>query len=216
MSYQLINKIDNIKNSYDLFLFDFDGVILESVEARDHAFKQLFNDYSVDICEQVETLHKSNPGIDREVKIKRCYEEIIGHVPSSEELQERVTRFGDLALENVLRCEPVKGVIEFLNQLDSKKCFVVSAARQNEVRYIVEQKGLSEYFSGVYGGPESKSDLIKNILEHNSVTSLKALFIGDKKSDWTAAQKTGVVFFGRVNNDFNNPFSQDVNVFCSF
>lgn len=212
----LREAINASKHHLELFLFDFDGVILESVAARDQAFWELFNDYPDEIRDQILSLHQKNPGIDRKIKILRCYEEILDFTPEADELMERVRRFGILAIQKVMSCPVVPGILKFLTDLDPERCFVVSAARQDEILKIVNKRQLSRYFSGVFGGPDKKAKLISKIIASEKVGVKNIVFVGDKKSDWYAAEKTGIQFYGRICSGSGNPFPDSVQVFRDY
>lgn len=199
-----------------LFIFDFDGVILESVDARNNAFFALFDDYGELVCQRVLALHLSSPGIDRRDKIRRCYREILYEEPSIDELDRRIERFGSLAKSRVLTCPKVSGVDRFMQSLESQRCYLVSIARQDEVQEIVVDRDLVSWFVGVYGGPKNKVENISKILEREAVQPQDVVFIGDKISDFTAAQTTGVDFYGRLPELVNNPFPAQVPVFTDF
>lgn len=210
---------EELRRSYfnhRLFLFDFDGVILESVDARNKAFLALFDDYCEAICRQVLALHLSSPGIDRYEKIRRCYGEILHMAPSDDELERRVERFGSLAKVRVMASPKVSGLDGFMQALKPQRCYLVSIARQDEVQEILEGRHLSSWFAGIYGGPTNKVENISTIIERESVAAQEAVFIGDKTSDYDAAKITGVNFYGRVQDMQNNPFPASVPVFSDF
>lgn len=209
----------NLRCSYyehKLFIFDFDGVILESVDARRDAFYQLFDEHGVEVCQRVLSLHDNNPGIDRREKIRRCYQEVLHIEPPEYELDDRVARFGELAKALVLECPLVAGVSTFIQSLRPENCYVVSVATQDEVREIVKEKGLASWFAGVFGGPKTKTEIIGSILEQDSVLSHQAVFVGDKISDFNAASKVGVGFYGRLPDPKINPFPSQVPVFTDY
>ena len=55
---------DNIKS----IIFDFDGVILDSLEAKSEAFEELYADYGTSIVKKVRKYHLSNGGVSRQKK----------------------------------------------------------------------------------------------------------------------------------------------------
>ena len=76
--------------------------------------------------------------------------------------------------------------------------YVVSAKPQDEIREIVEEKGINRYFKGVFGSPETKASHIRKILEETGVKPENTVFIGDAKNDWKAAVDNKIRFIGRV------------------
>ena len=197
MSLILSDIASYFNENYKAVLFDFDGVVLESVDARDDAFYDLFDECPDDVRRQVLQYHREHPGMDRAIKIKNCFEGILGISPDEKDLQARLARFGDLAINKSIQCGTVAGVEDLLVLLQSESCFVVSAARQDEVRYIAQKKRLSHYFHEIYGGPTTKVVLINSLLLNLNVNVREIVFIGDKISDWMVAEECGVNFIGR-------------------
>ena len=79
----------NLKNFLDnkkLFIFDFDGVIADSVEVKDLAFRSLYQIYGKEIIEKVSKYHLANGGISRYEKIKFFHNEFLNKKISEKEL----------------------------------------------------------------------------------------------------------------------------------
>ena len=57
-------------------LFDFDGVIVDSVEIKTEAFRDLFRQESADDLERILDYHKAHGGISRVKKIEYFYANI--------------------------------------------------------------------------------------------------------------------------------------------
>ncbi len=51
-------------------LWDFDGVIIDSMPIREYGFRQIFKDFSNDLVEQLVRYHHLNGGLSRYHKIK--------------------------------------------------------------------------------------------------------------------------------------------------
>lgn len=210
MSYRCEAAIRELFFSHEVFIFDFDGVILESVDARDEAYRLLFSDHGDAVSGRVLQLHKRNPGIDRRDKIRRCFREVLGMEPGAEALDERVRRFGEIAKQLVIEAPVVSGVPELMSRLDPAHCFVVSVAWQEEVRRIASEKRVRNWFAEVYGGPLEKAGNIERILSDTGCTPKQAVFVGDKISDFEAATATGVDFLARLPDPDDNPFPPHV------
>ncbi len=177
---------------------DFDGVILESVEVKTWAFKKLFEAYPQHIGAIV-SYHRKNTGISRFVKIKYIYKEIIKIPLSNEHFQYLCQRYSGLVFTRVLRCAFVKGAKEFLAKYYRKiPLFIISGTPQEEIREIVEQRKLSQYFQGVFGSPHRKDYWVNKILGDKKIPGRQTIFIGDAQSDYEAAQKGGCIFFARI------------------
>lgn len=202
---------------YDLLLFDFDGVVLESNAAKDQAFHQLFAEQPEVVRRRVLQLHRANPGRDRTDKVRRCFNEILGYDPSPQELHARLQLFHELSLRLSLACPPVTGVLSFVAKLPGDiGRYIVSASRHDEVNLIANKKGVHQLFDGVYGSPPDKRALINRILEAEQAAPSRTLLIGDKISDLTAARGNGIAFIGRIGPDAVKAFPHGTPTFKEF
>ena len=95
--------------------FDFDGVILESVDVKGWAFAKLFDTYPEHV-EEIVSYHYAHGGMPRFDKFRHIYREILKEPLSDELFRELCDRFSELALERVLQCPFVPGALEFLKK----------------------------------------------------------------------------------------------------
>ena len=58
-------------------LWDFDGVILDSMKIRDWGFKEIFKSFKKRDIDKLIDYHNLNGGLSRYVKIRYFYEEIL-------------------------------------------------------------------------------------------------------------------------------------------
>ena len=75
-----------------------------------------------------------------------------------------------------------------------EKIFVVSASDQSELRYILPKHFPNIPALNIFGGPTSKMDNIKNILDNEGYK--EAILYGDSIHDARAAKFSGIDFFG--------------------
>ena len=59
-------------------LWDFDGVILDSMKVRDWGFEEIFKKYNRKLVDQLLYYHRINGGLSRYVKIRYFFEELLG------------------------------------------------------------------------------------------------------------------------------------------
>jgi phosphoglycolate phosphatase-like HAD superfamily hydrolase len=187
-------------------IFDFDGVLVESMDIKARAFAFLFKDCPEHVSAIVK-LHMQHGGMSRFEKFERIHKLILKQ-PLSTEKKERLGReFSEFVYQEVVKCPFVKGASEFLqkyNQLFS--LFVVSGTPDSEIKAIVKERGLKKYFVGVFGSPAKKKELNMNILRNFKLKAEEVFFVGDSIDDWEGVQDTGINFIGRVNGA--NPFDE--------
>lgn len=82
-------------------LWDFDGVILDSMPIRDYGFRRIFEYYSEDNIEKLISYHRDNGGLSRFHKIKYFYNEILKK-DIDEEIIERYAQNFTIIMKNQL------------------------------------------------------------------------------------------------------------------
>jgi len=194
-------------------IFDFDGVLVESVDIKTKAFAQLFESEGKAIVEKVVDYHLKNAGVSRFEKIKYIYKNMLIRDLSEKTFDGLCLQFSHLVVDEVVSAPYVKGAKEFLDGYANKyMCFVASATPQDEMEEIIKRRHMQGYFKGVYGSPKKKGDIVREILaaytlEHNEMPFNSALspqsfvYVGDALSDYKAAKDNSVHFISRINNN---------------
>lgn len=190
-------------------IFDFDGVIAESVQVKTEAFKELFIDRNSKILQQILEYHSKNSGVSRFVKFKHIYKEILNEPLSEDDFNTYCERFSKLVLDKVVESDYVPGAKEFLeNESQNYLCFVATGTPKEEIDIILDRKQISTYFKQVYGSPVKKGEAAKKILDDEKLLPHEILFIGDALADYNAAKENNLHFIARINEDnislFNN------------
>lgn len=186
--------------------FDFDGVILESVDVKGWAFGKLFENYPEHVNEII-AFHHANGGMSRFDKFRYIYKSILQKPLSDEKFDKLCEDFSNLVFHQVLECEFVSGAIEFLEKYHNRiSLFIISGTPHNEMNKIVNSKGLDKFFQGVFGSPTPKGVWAKKIIEDLNLDSLKVLFVGDAMSDCHAAEENGLFFVARIRDSRNDVF----------
>lgn len=191
-------------------ILDFDGVILESMDIKTNAFRELFKDFPEHLDAIVE-YHIKNGGVSRYTKFSYIYNNILKLPLDDNKLKELGGKFSYMVLQEMIKCPFVPGVQEFLEEYSKRlKLFIASGTPEEELHLIVKQRGLSDYFRGVYGTPTVKSEIIEHILTDEGVRKEDAIFVGDALSDYEDAKKVSVPFVARFNG--SNAFNPFINL----
>lgn len=182
----------------ECIVFDCDGVILESVPVKTKAFGRMAEPYGDEARDRLLMYHKVHGGVSRYKKFEWFFSEVLGKEISPEELEDWGKRYADLAFEEVCRCELVPGIQEVLDTWKGRvPMYVCSGAPHEELTVILEGRGLSGYFNGVFGSPPGKSTLLAQIIKKAGVDPEKTLMVGDAPTDLHAAEDVGTLFYGR-------------------
>ncbi len=143
----------NVLKDVDAVIFDFDGVLVESVEIKTRAFARLFESYGPEVVERVVAHHRRHGGVSRFEKFRHYYNEFLSQPLSDDDMGVLACRFADLVVEEVTCAPLVPGAERFLIECSSKvPCFVVSGTPQDELREIVRRRRMTDYFRDVPRG----------------------------------------------------------------
>lgn len=192
---------------FKIIILDFDGVILESLDIKTKAFLKVYQDYP-EYADEIAQYHLQNGGVSRYKKFVHINTNILGIPIDDNKTEELAKIFSEAVVDGMLKCPFVNGALEFLNKYSTlSRLYVASGTPQNELRFIVEQCGLAQYFNGVYGTPRTKGEIIKDILNKENVNNNEAVFIGDAMTDYDGAKEANVPFIARINGlTPDNPF----------
>ena len=180
-------------------IFDFDGVICESVGIKTDGFAMLYEGYGQKIKNQVISHHLSNGGISRFKKLQYYHKHFLGLDITKSELERLMRKFSEFIIDKVIDAPFVKGAHEFLiNHKDEYRMFISTGTPQEEIELIVKEKEINSFFQGVYGSPENKINHISHLLKSNVIKRKETVFIGDSMQDKEAADSTGLTFIARI------------------
>ncbi len=180
-------------------IFDFDGVLAESVGIKTEAFRRLFEKEGTEAVNKIVAYHLEHGGVSRFEKFRHIYGEILKRPLSDEEFDRLCREFEGLVLEGVIRAPEVNGSAECLRKLKGKaKLFIVSGTPEEEIRHIAEARGTAHYFDAIYGSPRTKTELVREILSKKGLSPNEVVFVGDAMTDYNAAMETGVGFIARI------------------
>jgi phosphoglycolate phosphatase-like HAD superfamily hydrolase len=185
-------------------IFDFDGVLVESMDIKARAFAYLFRDFP-DRVEEIVEFHMIHGGMPRFEKFERIYRDIL-HLPlTAEKKAELGGEFSKFVFEQVVKCPFVNGAREFLGKYSARyPLFVVSGTPDGEIKEIVKKRGLEKYFKEVLGSPLKKAAHNLNIVKKYGFKPEEVVFVGDSIDDWEGVKGTGIKFIGRILED--DPF----------
>ena len=182
----------------DLIIFDCDGIILESMDIKSMAFYRIGKEISEEAADSLAMYHRMHGGVSRFKKFEWLYETYHGRAITEEEKQALNERFKKIAMDEVSRCALVPGIQGVLDSwLDRVPMYVASGAPEEELRMILEKRGLSKYFVGMHGSPTVKTLLVRAIVQHAGVHPGNSIMIGDSRADQYAAEAVGTRFYGR-------------------
>lgn len=185
-------------------ILDFDGVLAESNQAKSGAFEDLFALFPA-YSDAMLAYHLENYSTSRMTKFEYYIYELMSRDGDDKMLQAMAHQFSGIVKQCVIASPDVPGALPFLREFSQKMpLYISSVTPQDELREIVQARGIDMFFTEVFGDPPCKKvDAIHEILLRENLSPSQGLFIGDSISDYRAAVETGVEFIGR---DSGMPF----------
>ena len=181
-----------------LIVFDCDGVILESVEAKTRAFARIGEGYGREAASRLVEYHLRHGGVSRFEKFIWLFEQVLRRTISEAELAELGVRFAEYCLDEVNRSDFVSGIMEVLERWKGVvPMWVASGTPQRELEEVLAARGLVQYFTGICGTPPGKADLLRGILKKTGARPSETVMVGDSGTDQYAAEAVRCLFYGR-------------------
>jgi len=191
---------------YNALFFDFDGVLVDTVEVKTRAFAHLFEPFGSEIRAKVIEHHRSHGGMTRVDKFRHYYEYFLKMPLDGRTLANLCNAFSELVVEEVVAAPEIPGAEEFLMICHREMpCFVISATPSDEISVIVARRGWTKYFVEVCGSPTSKREHLGILLNRFTLQPGKCLFFGDAIADYDASQSCGIHFMGIIPESGDSP-----------
>lgn len=183
-------------------IFDFDGVIVESVNIKTKAFAKLFEKEGPRVVNDVVKYHLENTGVSRFDKFVYVYKNILRRKLTKIIFKNLCKKYAQLVIEEVVKAPYVRGTRKFLGRYAQRYgLFIISATPQDEIEKIAQERGIARYFQQIYGAPKKKNNLVRRIIRNNHLKSKEVICVGDALSDYEAAKANSIEFIARINNN---------------
>jgi HAD superfamily hydrolase (TIGR01549 family) len=196
-------------SKYKVILWDFDGVLMDSMPVRDRGFEVVLSSYPRAQVDQLLVYHRKNGGLSRYVKFRYFFEELRKEAVTDEQVQRLAYQFSEvmrreLVNKELLIDESVQFVKSFHREIPMH---VVSGSDEKELRFLCDSLGLADYFLSIHGSPTPKKELVHHVMNEFGYRSDEAVFIGDSMNDWEAASRHNINFVG-----YNNESLREIGI----
>lgn len=207
-----------LSHNIQAYFFDFDGVVVESTDIKTDAFYELYLPYGEDVAQKARDLHSQHQGVNRYQKFQDIHRLYLGRDCDQAEQEALSHKFSAIVLQKIMTCPFVDGVLTFLQQQKDRAVpvFLFSATPHDELRHIVQERGLGSYFADVYGAPETKVQAGQRMIAAHGLDPAHIIFVGDSPSDEKSSDELGTVFVGRISGVENSVFRHPARVVNSF
>jgi len=203
-------------SQYKVIFWDFDGTIVDSVNAKLDAFLELFKDATRDSLEKITRHHLSNGGVSRYEKIP-LYLSFCGITPNPNTVEQYISAFSELAVANVLKSPLIPGAVEYIRGNHSYQSFMlITATPQREIEDILLGMHLNSFFKHVCGAPLCKTSTLSELIRQSPWSADDMLYIGDSLTDYMAAFSNNISFLcvQSVNVQDNQPWFLEYPELC--
>lgn len=179
-------------------LWDFDGVILDSMKVRDWGFIEIFKKFNKDEVDKLIEYHRENGGLSRYVKIRYFYENILERPIKKEEVLDYAENFSLLMKTKLTdKSNLIQDSVRFIQgKFNDYNFHIVSGSDQEELRFLCHELDLSKFFLSIHGSPTAKKTLVKDLISNFNYDKNKTILIGDSINDYDAAVKNDIDFYG--------------------
>ncbi len=194
-------------------LWDFDGVILDSMKIKGDGFVELFKSYEISLLNELVEYHYTHGGVSRFDKIKYFYNTILNETISEEKIISLSDEFATIIAKKLFdKNNLIDETVDFIEKNHNKYNFhIVSGAEHQELNNLCAMLDLNEFFKSIDGSPVKKDVLVKNVLKKYNYQKEDTILIGDALTDYNAAVKNDIEFYG-----FNNKSLIEKNYIFSF
>jgi phosphoglycolate phosphatase-like HAD superfamily hydrolase len=178
---------------FDVYVFDFDGTLVDSAAAKRRAFYEVF---PADCAPAVTAVLVRDPDGSRHLVIPAMIAEAgrLGAESSGLDAAALVAAYGR-AVERAVAAAPAMPCAEkVLEKASAAAAYVASMTPHDDLQQLLAQRGWLKYLKGAYGYPHAKPQVVARLLRHHQVDAGRLMVVGDGRSDREAAERNGCAF----------------------
>jgi phosphoglycolate phosphatase-like HAD superfamily hydrolase len=180
---------------FDITVFDFDGTLVQSAEAKRQAFYDIF---PADCAPSVASVLNAHPEASRYSIIPRIIAEAIrseAALPATS-VEQLVEAYALRAVAAVNAAPSMPAAENVIGALAKRMTIYVSSSTpQDQLEILLARRGWKIFFSGIFGYPCDKADTVALLLNRHAIPPSRLLVVGDGESDMRAAKQNGCAFF---------------------
>ena len=189
-------------NASKIHIFDCDGVVLNSNFLKVDAIKSALNQVGCpdSFINWAQKEFRENFGRTRAKHFETfmTYKGIPGYRLTKNLMLDAINIYSEHVKNLYCDCEVIRNTMDYIISISKKdKIYIVSASDEDELREILPNKISLFKKKNIYGGPRSKIQNIKTVLNKNNVSITSHVsFYGDAIQDAKASISTNINFFG--------------------
>ncbi len=179
---------------FEVFVFDFDGTLVNSAAAKRQAF---FDVFPAACAAAVAAVLARDPDGSRHKVIPEMIAEAdrMGLETGALDAATLVEAYGEQARERVRNADAVPGARHILASAASRATvYIASMTPQEELQTQLAARGWTSLVREAFGFPQRKPEVVARLLQRHAIGSSQLLVIGDGISDREAAERNGCAF----------------------
>ena len=191
-------------NNYNTFVFDCDGVILDSNNFKNKIFLKAVKKFPKNKILIFENYIKKNKGYSRYNFFNYFFHSIIKLKNKEYNANYNLAlNFYEQELKkNYENCKSIPGFLKFIKKIKNNNKYIISGSNEKELIRTLKNKNIFSYFKKIYGSPTSK---INNALKLNNLLKpdVKIIYFGDSYYDYLVSKKikSDFVFISGYSDD---------------
>ena len=175
---------------------DFDGVLVDSVAAKNRAYVDAFERYP-EVRRELLRLRLNEPHLNRVEFFDRAHETVWRGAPGAPSRAEFLEAMSDAMVDRVSACPSMEGADRLWRAWPNATMAIVSLTPESDLRRIVRRRGYPVAEHRVFGCPPwSKSRALREILHVEAIPPGAMLVVGDSPSDAVVAGEVGATYRG--------------------
>jgi HAD superfamily hydrolase (TIGR01549 family) len=187
-------KIDITK--YKTIVFDCDGVVLDSNVVKTEAYFRTAKNLGATDAEAQALVdyHVNLGGISRYHKFDYYIREILHQPVTDKAIQALLDEFSKELEVGLMQCDLAKGIFDLRKATQNANWMILSGGDQQEIRTLFAKRKIDHMFDGgLFGSPDNKDEVLAREKSSANI-QFPALFLGDSKYDFEAADRAGLDF----------------------
>ena len=187
---------------YKTIVFDCDGVVLDSNIVKTEAYFRTAKNLGATDAEAraLVDYHVKLGGISRYHKFDYYLKEILKKPATEQAIQDLLDEFGRELEVGLMECAIADGLLDLKKKTPGSNWLILSGGDQQELRALFDKRTLENgqklatlFDGGVFGSPDNKDEVLAREKANGNI-QLPALFLGDSKYDFEAADRAGLDF----------------------
>ena len=178
------NKV--LFSSKDIFIFDFDGTIVDSSEIHNQAFEEALSGFNLSFD------YEDLKGLSTLNALKRIFNENQANIDESmlKSLQKKKQDISQKLYKDHIKL--VDGFGKFISKLENKNCAIASSASKKSIMIALEKFNLLERFDPIISIEEVEfskpaPDIFNKVLEYYAIEPNLAIVFEDSQAGFDAA-----------------------------